>query len=175
MEQISFMSKTIDDFRDFFKIDKEIKSFPVISKINEVISLLKPQFASSDIQITLEQDCDCSVSGYPNEFMQVILNILNNAKDAIIQTKKEGGLIKITTRCRTNACVTTIEDNGGGIEKQVIEKIFDPYFTTKAPDKGTGIGLYMAKTIIEKHMEGTINVTNTENGALFTIMLPRTK
>jgi signal transduction histidine kinase len=107
--------------------------------------------------------------------MQVILNILNNAKDAIIQTKKEGGLIKITTRCRTNACVTTIEDNGGGIEKQVIEKIFDPYFTTKAPDKGTGIGLYMAKTIIEKHMEGTINVTNTENGALFSIMLPRTK
>ena len=175
MEQISFMSKTIDDFRDFFKIDKEIKSFPVISKINEVISLLKPQFASSDIQITLEQNCDCSVSGYPNEFMQVILNILNNAKDAIIQTKKEGGLIKITTRCRTNACVTTIEDNGGGIEKQVIEKIFDPYFTTKAPDKGTGIGLYMAKTIIEKHMEGTINVTNTENGALFSIMLPRTK
>ena len=175
MEQISFMSKTIDDFRDFFKIDKEIKSFPVISKINEVISLLKPQFASSDIQITLEQNCDCSVSGYPNEFMQVILNILNNAKDAIIQTKKEGGLIKITTRCRTNACVTTIEDNGGGIEKQVIEKIFDPYFTTKAPDKGTGIGLYMAKTIIEKHMDGAINVTNTENGALFTIMLPRTK
>ena len=159
----------------FFKIDKEIKSFPVISKINEVISLLKPQFASSDIQITLEQNCDCSVSGYPNEFMQVILNILNNAKDAIIQTKKEGGLIKITTRCRTNACVTTIEDNGGGIEKQVIEKIFDPYFTTKAPDKGIGIGLYMAKTIIEKHMEGTINVTNTENGALFSIMLPRTK
>lgn len=89
--------------------------------------------------------------------------------------KKEGGLIKITTRCQTNACVTTIEDNGGGIEKQVIEKIFDPYFTTKAPDKGTGIGLYMAKTIIEKHMDGAINVTNTENGALFTIMLPRTK
>lgn len=175
MEQISFMSKTIDDFRDFFKIDKELKNFPIIVKIKEVISLLKPQFASSDISITLREDCDCTVFGYPNEFMQVILNILNNGKDAIIETKKESGLITITSLCQTGACIITIEDNGGGIPKKAVEKIFDPYFTTKAPDKGTGIGLYMAKTIIEKHMNGKISVTNGENGAIFAIELPRAK
>lgn len=120
-------------------------------------------------------------NGYANEFKQVIINIISNAKDAIkqrIEQKQlvEGeGLITIRYSHESDNIIVQIDDNGGGIPDDIKERIFDPYFTTKGPHKGTGIGLFMSKTIIEKNMEGQLLVENGENGACFTISLKQYK
>lgn len=172
MEQINFMSKTIDSFRDFFKINKEKEGFDVTSSILDVVRLLRPQFASSGIYIIVNAEKKLTVNGYPNEFMQVILNILNNARDALLEKKPQTPEININIEQQGEYCVLSIADNGGGVDKRIIEKIFDPYFTTKGPDKGTGIGLYMAKKIIESNMDGYLGVRNSGTGCVFTIKIP---
>jgi len=172
MDQINFMSKTIDSFRDFFKINKEKVDFDVTETILDVVRLLRPQFASSGIFIIVNADKKQKVNGYPNEFMQVVLNILNNARDALIDKKPQTPQIIIDVSEKAAFCVITIADNGGGLDKKIIDKVFDPYFTTKGPDKGTGIGLYMSKTIIEVNMDGLLSVRNKEDGCEFTIKLP---
>ncbi|KJR40200.1 ATP-binding region, ATPase-like domain protein [Candidatus Magnetoovum chiemensis] len=116
--------------------------------------------------------------GYQNEFKQVILNILNNSNDAILEKRQQNiinsdqdGLINIEISNKDANVIVAIDDNGIGIPDNILENIFEPYFTTKADDKGTGIGLYMAKTIIEKNMNGTLSAKNTASGAEFIIEL----
>lgn len=173
MEQIQFMSKTIDDFRNFFKTDKEVSDFSVNTKLADIIHLLQPQLTANGIALTQDITCDMTVTGMPNEFGQVLLNICTNAKDALIEQKTTNPYIHISIISTTHTDVTiSIQDNGGGIKTDIIDKIFDPYFSTKGPNKGTGIGLYIAKTIIESHMGGRLSVQNKDEGALFEITLP---
>ncbi len=172
-DQIGFMSRTIDDFRDFFKPSREKTRFGVNQKIDEVVHILQPQIKNSDITITVNasQESDITVYGLANEFKQVVLNILNNAKDALLASKAATPGITITTTVQEEYARITICDNAGGIPDDVMAKIFDPYFTTKG-ESGTGVGLHIARIIIEEHMDGRLEAANEEAGACFTITLP---
>ncbi len=166
MEIINFMSKTIDDFRNFFKKDKEKNNFDIKQSIQDVVSIQSAQLRNHNIKIDIKGD-NFKFYGFKSEFKQAILNILNNAKDAIIDSGVLSG--KISIKIDSSKKRLSIQDNGGGIPDDIMDRIFEPYFTTKEVDKGTGIGLYMTKMIIEKHMKGKITVKNSENGAVFVI------
>ena len=168
LQMIEFMSNTIDDFRNFFRRDKEKVLFDIKETIEKVITLQKPQLDNNNIKIITHLR-PIKYEGYKNEFMQAILNIISNAKDAIIEKQKDG-IIKISNKKEGKNIVIEIEDNGGGIPKEVMDRIFEPYFTTKDEGKGTGMGLYMVKEIFDR-MDADIKVSNTKNGAKFTIIL----
>jgi signal transduction histidine kinase len=169
MEIIKHMSKTIDDFRDYFKPEKEKADFYVIETIKSSMSLLEGNLNNPKIAIDLVEHDNPVISGYQNEFSQVFLNILNNARDAIIERGIADARVIITICSEDNCAVVTVADNAGGIPDEVISKVFDPYFTTKGPQIGTGIGLFMSKSIIEKNMGGRLTVRNTDSGAEFRI------
>jgi PAS domain S-box-containing protein len=169
MQVINYMSKTIDGFRNFFGPDKEKESFRVAEVLGKTVSIVEAAFKELDLAIELEADPELEVYGYPNEFSQVILNILVNAKDAILERRVERPKVTVRLFRENGKTVLTISDNAGGIAPDIMERIFDPYFTTKGPDKGTGIGLFMSKTIIEKNMNGSLTARNTEEGAEFRI------
>ncbi len=168
---ITFMSNTIDDFRNFFNLNKEQVAFKPIKPISDIFHLLSEQLHYAKITYAVHNNCDEEIYGVVNEFKQVILNIINNAKDAII-TQEGGGKIDVHLRCGKKHLFIDISDTGGGINAEVITRIFEPYFTTKFQKQGTGIGLYMSKVIIEQHFGGKISVSNDEFGAVFTIQLP---
>ncbi|OGU13232.1 MAG: hypothetical protein A2076_11110 [Geobacteraceae bacterium GWC2_53_11] len=169
MEIIQHMSKTIDDFRDYFKPEKDKSNFYVIEAIKSTLSLLESNFHNPKIAIDFVERGNPVINGYQNEYAQVILNILNNARDAVIERGVSDPRITITICCEDSRAVVTVTDNAGGIPDEVINKVFDPYFTTKGPQVGTGIGLFMSKTIIEKNMGGRLTVRNTDTGAEFKI------
>lgn len=170
-QQIDYMSQTIDDFRNFFKQDRVQSKVNVYHLMGEVETLLGPLLASKKIELIKNIDPSIEVLVYPNELKQVLLNIVNNAREAIEQTKSRDRIITITCTNDKHYCVITVEDSGGGVPHHLIDKIFDPYFTTKFESQGTGIGLYMAKMIIEKHCFGKLDIYNTKNGACFEIRL----
>ncbi|QWR78347.1 hypothetical protein E2O03_013000 [Candidatus Magnetomonas plexicatena] len=176
MKQVYFMSKTVDDFRDFFIPSKEKALFDVKLNIEELLSMFGHVFSKSNIHVSLqvEEDTFAFTDGYPNELKQVILNILNNSSDAIVSkncSKVQGTIeIGIGNNEDKSEVLLSIKDNGGGIPENVIERIFEPYFTTKGTD-GTGVGLYMSKTIIETNMGGSLTVRNVDDGAEFVIRL----
>ena len=172
-EQISYMSHTIDDFRSFFQEDKETDEMNLLELVEESIGLLGGIFASEGIAIETEIEPTLFVNVYPNEFKQVLLNILNNAKDALLQQNPENKTIKIRSRAGEYGVALTIEDNAGGIPKASLNKIFDPYFTTKFESNGTGLGLYMSKIIVEEHHQGQLKAENGPEGARFKIELPK--
>ncbi len=174
---IKSMSNTIDDFRDFFKEDKYVKEFSVRNIVEEAITIMKETLKGNNIKIIFNNKNSIIKKGYPNELLQVILNILNNAKDALclqnIQDKKIIILLdEYIDKSKKEFVKISICDNGGGINKEIISKIFDPYFTTKHSSQGTGIGLYMSKKIIEQS-RGSIEAQNQENGICFIIKLPK--
>jgi PAS domain S-box-containing protein len=169
MELIQHMSRTIDDFRNFFRSDKKRETFPLQRIVNNTLSLVGKGFEDQRIVISLQQEGNPLVNGYPNEYAQVLLNILLNARDALITHQGDDPGITIRTFTEGGMSVMTVTDNAGGISDQIINKLFEPYFTTKGPDKGSGIGLFMSKTIIEKNMGGRLTVRNTGSGAEFRI------
>lgn len=169
MKLVYHMSRTIDDFRNFFKPDKEKTSFSVHAIIFQAISLINESFRAHHIEIDTDAEEDVWVLGFPNEYSQVILNILLNARDTFEERNIDDARVVIRVSSRDGTSVVTISDNAGGVPDYIIDKIFDPYFTTKGPDKGTGIGLFMAKTIIEKNMHGRLSVRNTGDGAEFAV------
>jgi C4-dicarboxylate-specific signal transduction histidine kinase len=169
MEVIQHMSKTIDDFRNFFKPDKEKFEFNVLESINTCLSLMEGNLKSPQINVDVIANDDPVIYGYPNEFAQVILNIMNNARDAFIERNVSDPKVTIKI-CNNDRCVVvTVTDNAGGIPEDIINKVFDPYFTTKGPQQGTGVGLFMSKAIIEKNMGGRLRVGNIADGAEFKI------
>ena len=170
IEIIQFMSKTIDDFRNFFSQDKEKINFSLKESVEEVIKLIDKQLQDHNIKIELISDTS-EVRGYKNEFKQVILNLINNAKDAIVENHILNGKIEIIIKNNT----IFVRDNGGGIPEKIKERIFEPYFTTKDQGKGTGIGLYMSKIIIEEHLGGSLSFKNTNSGTEFIIDLKEMK
>lgn len=171
LEQIDFMMTTMDGFRSFFKPSKEIVKMGIKKEIENIISLIFHQFSALNITIELIGD-EIECFGYPNEFKQVVLNILTNSKDAFIERKIEDRKIKIELFKDKDFAIATFKDNAGGIAEWLLpDKIFENYVSTKG-DKGTGIGLAISKTIIEKNMHGSLSAQNVENGAMFCIKLP---
>jgi PAS domain S-box-containing protein len=168
MQQINFMSNTIEDFRNFFKPNRSKVNFSVKELLEKSISMVESQFKSHNITLSLDGD-DFRLTGYDTEFQQVILNILSNSKDAIIDIQKNdsGYIGKISIEVYKN--YIKISDNGGGIPDEIKDRVFEPYFTTKDDTSGTGIGLYMSKTIIEDSMNGKIYLSNSDNGSVFKI------
>jgi two-component system, NtrC family, sensor kinase len=154
-----YLSQTIDDFRDYFNPEKEASNFSLRTIFEKVSDLLEPQLNLKSIQLIKDID-DVHIFGVENEFLQVIINILNNSKDEFERKEVEKRYIFIDTKVTDDEIVVIIKDNAGGIDEKIIDKVFDPYFTTKDKSKGTGIGLYMSKEIIEKHMKGSISVFN---------------
>ncbi|MBJ6723582.1 PAS domain-containing sensor histidine kinase [Geomesophilobacter sediminis] len=168
MMLVQHMSSTIDDFRNFFKPDKEKVPFRLSQVVGNAVKLIEASFDNREIEITLHFQDDPTIVGYPNEYSQVILNILNNAKDAVEARGTEKPMVEIRIAALGEKSLLTITDNAGGIPEEIIYKVFDPHFTTK-DTQGTGIGLFMAKNIIEKGMNGRVSVRNTGTGAEFTI------
>ena len=171
--QIDFMSQTIDDFRNFYKPTKEKKLFNVREAIVQSCKIVKSSLERNSIKLDIEA-IEVEIDNYENEFEQVIVNILNNAIDAKIIKEKDGRfdakiLIKIYKIKRE--IFVSIFNNCGNIDEKIIERIFEPYFTTKFENQGTGIGLYMTKVIIEKNMGGKIEAINKEDGVEFLIKL----
>ena len=173
--QIETMSNTINDFRDFFKPDKnkdEIEFDPK-TVIKHSLRLMRPIFKSKNIEIFIEYREPSKLVAYSNGLGQSIVNILNNAKDALIKNNLDKERhIYLTLYSQHNQVIITIADNAGGIEPKIINHIFDPYFSTKTQKTSTGLGLYMSKMIIEEHMHGLLTVSNTKDGSIFTITLP---
>ncbi len=172
MRVISQMSKTIDDFRDFFKDDKAMHLCKLSDIVQQAYDIIESTLRNKNITFKAHYSDDISLLCLKNELSQVILNIITNAMDALVYNKTDQPQISITIEQKNNTALIIIDDNAGGIEHEIIEKIFEPYFTTKEKDNGTGIGLYMSKTIIEEHMDGHIEVHNTLSGASFKIILP---
>jgi PAS domain S-box-containing protein len=163
---IEFMSHTIDDFRNFFRIDKEKRKFDILTTIEETLKLQNAQLQNHHISTTVEGDT-FSVYGFQREFQQVLLNIFSNAKDKFIEKHIRDPHITI----KLNKGNITIQDNGGGIDKEVLPRVFEPYFTTKEQGSGTGMGLYLAKIIIEDNMQGKISIANKDDGVMLSIVL----
>ena len=168
---IFHMSQTIEDFRNFFLPNKEKVSFRAYDIVNKTIALVDASFREQRITIDVGADEDVYVYGYPNEFSQVLLNILLNARDAFAARTVEKRRVQVWLMMKQGKAIVTITDNAGGIPDTIVAKIFEPYFTTKGPDKGTGLGLFMSKIIIENNMNGRLAVRNTIEGAEFSITL----
>lgn len=174
---VQYMSNTINDFRDFFKEDKYVTFFNLKNSYERVLSLIGSKLKSIDIEL-IENLNDINISGIENEFTQVLMNILSNAKDALNECENRK-LIFVDIFEESNKAIITIKDNAGGIPKDLIENVFEPYFTTKG-NEGTGIGLHMSKDIINNHMNGNLSVENEKYtfegieyiGAKFIIKLP---
>lgn len=171
LEILESMDRTMHDFANFFKPDKQKNTFMLSEAIDAAISIIEPSIKQIDTRLKLEIKEDCKCLGYKNELIQALLNILQNSRDAMENRPEK--IIEIETVCRDNMAIITIEDTGGGVDKSVMDKVFEPYFTTK--DTGTGIGLYMTRMIIEDSLNGSITVSNTEHGARFVIMFPSNK
>ncbi|WP_368030457.1 ATP-binding protein [Arcobacter sp. s6] len=181
LDTTEHLSETIDVFKDFYKEDKEKSLFNLSQNIHNNLALIETIILGNNIKLHLDLDKDIYLFNFSNEFSQIIVNILHNACDAIKArlSSNELRIIKITARQEKNKAIIEIVDNAGGIEKDIINKVFEPYFTTKHKYQGTGLGLYMTQKILKISMKGTIKVTNktfiyenkTYKGALFRITL----
>ena len=177
-----YLSQTIEDFREFFNPDRKVTYFNLSDVFEKTLKLLETQLKHKDIEI-ISNTCDVSIFGYKNELMQVFINLINNSRDEFEKNEQKNRLIFIDVSQSEDKVFIKIKDNAGGIKKEIISKVFDSYFTTKDEEKGTGIGLYMSREIIEKHMHGHIKVVNDEyiyenenhKGALFEIELNKKK
>jgi PAS domain S-box-containing protein len=166
--QIEYMSNTIDDFRDFYQPSKEKADFCVSEAIEATLTIMSTQIDKNSIEVSIEGK-PLVVNGYENEFKQAILNILSNAKDAFVAKKAQKGTFQGKIDITIVEDTIRIYNNGGFADAEVLERMFEPYFTTKFEDKGTGIGLYMTKMIIENSMGGEIAAKNIDEGVQFTI------
>ncbi|MEA3354664.1 MAG: ATP-binding protein [Campylobacterota bacterium] len=179
MTNTKYLSQTIDDFKDFIKGDKIKHRFNIKDVINKSLNIIKASLKTNHIE-HIEQLDDVEIESYENELIQALNNIINNSKDALKEFDIEDKLIFIKSFKSDNSVTITIHDNAGGISEDIIEKIFEPYFTTKHQSQGTGLGLYMTHKIIEESMGGTIEVKNIDyqynsknyRGVKFIIVLP---
>lgn len=169
MDVIMHMSHTIDDFRNFFRPEKEKQRFSVNKAVARALYFISAALTNRSIRIDLVEGDTVTAIGYQNEYAQALLNIFDNARDVLVERKIAEPCIHIAISCENGCSVVIIRDNGGGIAEDIMPKIFDPYYTTKEPGKGTGIGLYMSKAIIEKSMEGRLIARNVSGGVEFRI------
>ncbi|MEZ7935176.1 MAG: ATP-binding protein [Sulfurospirillum sp.] len=168
---IAYMSKTIDDFRNFFASDNKKERYCVNDAIRKSLELIEPALKNHHIVLEFHEEGEYEIEGYPSQFAQAILNIISNAKDILLERGIHAPKIEITLKCKEGKTLIQIADNGGGITLEPIEKIFEPYVSTKHAKSGTGIGLYMSKSIIEKNANGVLSAYNSDIGAVFEITL----
>ncbi len=181
IETSNYLSHTIDDFRNYFSPNKEKNFFNSNKLIQKCLNLISREFNNRNIKIILDIE-NIEINSYENELVQVIINILNNAKDELIKIEdREKRFIFINLFIQEDSICIKIKDSAGGIDEEIIDRIFEPYFTTKHKSKGTGIGLYMVDQILEKHIKGYVKVKNErynyENcdytGAVFSLIIPK--
>ena len=172
---LQYMSNTIDDFRTFFQHNEESKQFSIQSAVDSVMSLVSKSMESHNIEVVLTFDDEGLVFGHKNEFVQTLINLLNNAREAIVSYREEGGRISIHSYQQDNAIHVVVNDNGGGIAEEDLQQIFEPYFTTKHQTQGTGLGLYMSHQIIVNNMGGSMIVESENGESCFHIILPNNK
>lgn len=167
-----FMSDTIDDFGNFFSNEKEKIRFNILEQINSTINIVSSGLKANNIQLEIIMKKNPELYGYKNEFSQVLINLINNAKDELVARKIKNKHIEITIFEEDENIVLTVQDNAGGIKVNPIDKIFEPFFTYEKQN-GSGVGLFMSKLIIEKNMEGKLKVSNRNEGAFFEIIIPK--
>ncbi|NOX15911.1 MAG: PAS domain S-box protein [Epsilonproteobacteria bacterium] len=172
-EVIKSMSSTIEDFRNFFNPNRVKDYFLISEAVSETLNILGGTIRKYDLNINVHCSEPVQIEGYLNEFIQVLINLINNSKDAFVKNivKKRYIDIEIKRDTKNNAIIS-FSDNAKGIDEKIIDKIFDPYFTTKHSSTGTGLGLYMSKTIVKNSMNGDILVNNLKDGVTFSIILP---
>ena len=163
------LSETIDDFRSFFAPDEVAQSFDLVESVRHAVAIVEAGCRDVGIVLSVTVPDKLIGHGFPHEFSQAVLNLLNNAKEAILSNHIQGGEIAVFLERHGDAAVLRVRDNGGGIPADVLPRIFDPYFTTK--EMGAGIGLYMVKTVIES-MKGSVAAANQQSGAEFVLRLP---
>ena len=164
-EFVKNLTTTIDDFRNFYKPNKDTELATLEDVLTKSLNIIKSSLDNQGVEVKLDVKSSAELKLYKNEIMQVLLNILKNAQDCFTERKTQNPFIEITV---DEKCVS-ICDNAGGISEDIIDKIFDPYFSTKSEKQGTGLGLYMSKTIVEEHHKGDLLVENTDEGVCFTI------
>ncbi|MGB5793050.1 ATP-binding protein, partial [Poseidonibacter sp.] len=169
----AYMSKTIDDFKNFFNPDKQKSVFAVEDAIKKSLDIVKGSVSTHRISIDIDIDKELKCHCYLDELQQVILTLLNNGIDALTLKSIKEPKISIKAHQKDKSIIIDIQDNAGGVPEDIINKIFEPYFTTKHQSQGTGLGLYMAKMITESGLDGTLSVKNRFDGACFTIQLPQ--
>lgn len=172
-KQIQYLSHTIDDFRGFFKESKSKETVSVQKLLKKSVSLISKQLSQESVELHVEDFTrDAEIYTYKNELIQVLLNLLHNSIDAFESKRLKDKKILLESFIEDKKLILKIKDNAGGIGEELLEKIFEPYFSTKKSKNGTGLGLYMSKTIIQKHLGGEISAKNEDGGALFSISLP---
>ena len=179
-QNAQYLSKTIDDFKNFIKGDRIQQVFKVSDAVDSFLNLVEGTAKSEDVKFILNIENNMTINSYQNELQQCFINIFNNAKDALVQNNIKNKYIFISASTINNKAIFTIKDNANGISKDVLPKIFEPYFTTKHQSQGTGLGLHMTYSLIVDGMKGTIEANNIEythneqdyKGAQFTLILP---
>jgi PAS domain S-box-containing protein len=169
------LSSTIDDFRNFYKEDKQKENIIYSEIAMGAFNIVSTSLEYKNISLLSEFHCQKYINVLVNELRQVVLNLIKNAEDILIEKEIKNPYIKVSTYDDETHSYLEVLDNGGGIPKEIMEKIFDPYFSTKTKKDGTGLGLYMSKIIIEEHCNGALLISNTEDGAKFTIKIPIAK
>ena len=172
-KQTQHLSHTIDDFRDFFKPDKAMMQVSPKEIIEETLLVIGASLKGKGISVEVACPQDITLVTYSRELLQVMLNLLKNAKEALVESNEAQKNIWITVLDAGDFVIFRVLDNGGGIKQEVLPRIFDPYFSTKEAQNGTGLGLYMCKTIIYKHLKGTVIAYNKDHGACFEVTLPK--
>ncbi len=165
----NYMSQTISDFQNFFNPQGRKEEFSIEQACRDAYFIVESSLQYHGIELNFDIMQDVQVIGYKNEYSQVILNIISNAKDILLERNIKNPKIDVEIKGGKNYAIVKIKDNAGGVNPDILDKIFEPYFTTRHKTQGTGIGLYMSKNIIERNMNGYINVRNVDDGALFTI------
>jgi len=173
-DYVQHLSATIEDFRNFFKPDKDKRTTSFAEIVEKTLGIVHSELESRGITVTTSCNCTNSLHTYANELLQVTLNLIKNAEDVLVENAVQSPTITIRCYDDEMGSVLEVQDNGGGVDEAVMGKVFDPYFTTKAEHNGTGLGLYMSKTIVEDHCGGKLNVSNSDGGAIFSIRLNRT-
>lgn len=175
LDEIEFyvqnLTTTIDDFRNFFKTDKVFVNTSIENPIKNTLKIIQKDLEANNIELELNLNSKKQINIYENEIVHVLINILKNAQDKHLEKETQNAKIQIETQDLESGIKIDIYDNGGGIEEEYLDKIFEPYFSTKKEKNGTGIGLYMSKIIIENHHQGELYATNSKEGISFSIIL----
>jgi len=174
-EYTSYLSQTIDDFRKLTSDDKVKTTFSLKNTIDNAYNIVQNEYSKQNIKFSITDLAkeSCNITGYERELQQVLINLMNNAKDVLIEKDIPKPIVKVSIETDNKYILTSVSDNGGGIPNSIIEKIFDPHFTTKHQAIGIGIGLYMSKKIISEYFKGSLDVVNESDGARFIISIPK--
>lgn len=172
-DQCQNMSSTINTFMDFIKPPCDSKPFKLLHSIESIMQIMGAQLSNHDIEVSIDaDDKNISIVGHEDLLEQVIINLLSNSRDAFDDQNITTKFIKILIQKKDNTPIITIEDNAGGVKKEIKDNIFNPYFTTKEQGEGTGIGLYLSLSIMKKSFKGNLTHKNTKHGSLFEISFP---